>query len=96
MRIVIVLMTSGVLTTILSGCQFGGSSGVFEHSTVPPPPSVSAELKSPAKPDRKPVATPARRSQAEVVDRPVEAATPSEPVVQPVMTGSGMGAGFRF
>jgi len=96
MRIAIVLMTSGLLATVLSGCQFGGSSGVFEHSTVPPPPSVSAELKTPAKPERKPAGTTARRSQAEQADRPVEAATPPEPAVQPVMTGSGMGAGFRF
>jgi hypothetical protein len=96
MRIVFVLVTSGILTTSLSGCQFGGSSGVFEHSNVPPPPSLSAEMKAPAKPDRKPVGTPARRSQSEQVDRPADAAAPPEPAVQPVMTGSGMGAGFRF
>lgn len=96
MRIVIVLVASGLLGTLLSGCQFGGSSGVFEHSTVPPPPSLSTEVKTSPTQDRKPAGSQARRTQAEQNPQPADAAKPSEPAVQPVMTGSGMGAGFRF
>jgi hypothetical protein len=96
MRIATILAASGFLGTILSGCQFGGSSGVFEHSTVPPPPSLSGEVKSSAMQDKKPVGPATRRSQSERPTQPADAAAPAEPAIQPVMTGNGMGAGFRF
>jgi hypothetical protein len=96
MRIATILVASGVIVTILGGCQFGGSSGVFEHSTVPPPPSLSGEVKTSATQDKKPAAPASRRSQTERATQPADAAAPAEPAIQPVMTGSGMGAGFRF
>jgi hypothetical protein len=95
MRAAPILVASGLLGTVLSGCQFGGSSGVFEHSTVPPPPSLSGEVRTSAMQDKKPVGPASRRSQTERPTQPAEAA-PAEPAIQPVMTGSGMGAGFRF
>ncbi|MET0741894.1 MAG: hypothetical protein ABWY78_00840 [Microvirga sp.] len=96
MRVAIILAASGILGTVLSGCQFGGSSGVFEHSTVPPPPSLSSEVKTSATQDSKPVGPAPRRSQSERAVQPAAAAAPAEPAIAPVMTGSGMGAGFRF
>ncbi|MBM6595656.1 hypothetical protein [Microvirga pudoricolor] len=95
MRPIVTLFALAAIGTALAGCQFGGPSGVFQHTNVPPPPSMTGEVKSAPTP----VASSASAPPAKRVQAPDAAEAPaasSEPAIQPVMTGSGMGAGFRF
>jgi hypothetical protein len=92
MRSIVTLFAFGAVGLLLSGCQFGGPTGVFQHTNVPPPPSMTGDVKASAA-QSVPV-SPARRRQAAESEQGSPSAP--EPAVQPVMTGSGMGAGFRF
>ena len=82
-----------IVCAILAGCQIGGSQGVLPRTEVPPPPSLSSTSEAAS---RKAVARSAPSgTQAPVAPDAKERAA-SEPAIEPVMTGRGMGAGFRF
>ena len=84
-----VLIAAGLA---LSGCNTG-RAGVFPHESVAPPPSMSGALSEPPDASARRVPTAAGRT----IEAPSQAqASDAEPAVQPVMTGSGVGAGFRF
>jgi hypothetical protein len=89
-------VTSGALLLFcatLAGCQIGGSPGVLPRTAVPPPPSMAG-----TSPDKSQTAT-ARPipsgAQAPGAPDPEERSA-SEPMIQPLLTGRGAGAGFRF
>ncbi|WP_210485961.1 hypothetical protein [Microvirga antarctica] len=78
----------------LSGCNTGAPQGVLPRTSVPPPPSLagpdsrrnSASAEKAAATQRRPVSVPSTLSTP----------APAESTIQPVMTGSGVGAGFKF
>jgi hypothetical protein len=90
------IATSCVLLMVcstLAGCQIGGSPGVLPRTSVPPPPSmVSTSQDTPQTATSRPASSSA---QARVAPDPEERSA-SEPVIQPLLTGRGAGAGFRF
>lgn len=78
----------------LGGCAAGTPPGVLPRDPVPPPPSLTgAAAKRQANAEK---ADPAvQRRNLSVPDR-VATPRPSPIQVEPVMTRSGAGAGFRF
>jgi hypothetical protein len=88
------MLTLASMGLLLAGCQMGGSPGVFEHTSVPPPPSLESGAKE--TPARRQASAPASRQRLQAPETAETTSAPSEPGMQPVMTGSGMGAGFRF
>jgi hypothetical protein len=87
-RISILLATS----CLLAGCNTGGRQGVFEPTSVAPPPSVAGGAAVQAAP----VAVSSSRRAVAVPESVGERAVEPEPAVQPVLTGRGLGAGVRF
>ena len=89
-------VTSGALLLFcatLAGCQIGGRPGVLPRTAVPPPPSMAgASNEESQTATTRPVASSA---QAPATLNPEERSS-SEPMIQPLLTGRGAGAGFRF
>lgn len=95
MRILAVMSVLASTAVVLGGCNTGAPQGVLPRDPLPPPPSLSGEV------TRRPSASaeqpdPAVRRRAIGVPDRVETPRPSSPTVEPVMTGRGAGAGFRF
>jgi hypothetical protein len=81
--------------TSLAGCNTGPPPGVLPRTDVPPPPSLSGRDSR----GGKIVATEQGAvSTRRAVSVPSTLSTPPPPsnAVTPVMTGSGVGAGFKF
>ena len=78
----------------LAGCNTGAPEGVLPRDPLPPPPSVSGNVPRQMVTAERPDAA-VRRRAISVPDR-VETPRPQSPAVEPVMTPSGAGAGFRF
>jgi hypothetical protein len=81
--------------TYLAGCNTGAPAGVLPRTDIPPPPSLTGRDSRGGKiaaSERGDVST--RRA----VSVPSTLSTPPPPsnAVTPVMTGSGVGAGFKF
>jgi hypothetical protein len=81
----------------LAGCNTGAPQGVLPRDPLPPPPSIggaapraSRQSAAAERPN-----TTVRRRAIDVPDR-IETPRPQSPSVEPVMTPSGAGAGFRF
>ena len=86
-----VLLVTGAA---LAGCQIGDSRGVLPRTTtIAPPPSAL----NPEQPASKtvPVQRTPSHTQSPTASDQAERSAP-EPSIQPVMTGRGAGAGFRF
>lgn len=79
---------------VLGGCNTGTPPGVLPRDPLPPPPSVSGKATSRGTAIQQ-SSTKTRRGSISVPDR-VETPRPSSPSIEPVMTPSGAGAGFRF
>jgi hypothetical protein len=79
---------------ILAGCQTGDSRGVLPRTaTIAPPPSaLSTEQPTSEKMSAR--AAP-KNARVSVASDNEERSAP-EPPIQPIMTGRGAGAGFRF
>jgi hypothetical protein len=79
---------------VLAGCQTGDSRGVLPRTaTIAPPPSAL----SPEQPPSEKMSAPATSANAQPSVAPdSEERTAPEPPIQPIMTGRGAGAGFRF
>jgi hypothetical protein len=80
--------------TLLGGCNTGAPQGVLPRDPLPPPPSLSGDTARQPTAARQSTAS-AQRRAIDVPDR-IETPSPASPTVQPVMTPSGAGAGFRF
>lgn len=81
----------------LAGCNTGAPQGVLPRDPLPPPPSLGGNAPSAARQSaaaERPNTT-VRRRAIDVPDR-IETPRPQSPSVEPVMTPSGAGAGFRF
>lgn len=78
----------------LAGCNTGAPQGVLPRDPLPPPPSVSGNASRQSADAVRPDAA-VRRRAIDVPDR-IETPRPQSPSVEPVMTPSGAGAGFRF
>ncbi len=78
----------------LAGCNIGASPGVLPRTDIPPPPSVTS------RDSRGKIAASGRSevSTRRAVTVPSTLSTPPPPsnAVTPMMTGSGVGAGFKF
>ena len=95
MRILGAIPALAVTCVLLGGCNTGAPEGVLPRDPLPPPPSLNRDLPrrataSAEQPD------PEVRRRAITVPERVETPRPSAPAVEPVMTGRGAGAGFRF
>ncbi len=77
----------------LGGCNTA-APGVLPRDPVPPPPSVSSGVSN-RQAGAERVNPSVQRRALSVPDR-IETPRPSAPQVQPIMTPSGAGAGFRF
>lgn len=93
MRILASLPALLLLSGMLAACNTGAPQGVLPRTPVPPPPSVGSNAK--ATTASRQASTAAQRRSLDVPDR-LEPPRPSAPAIEPVMTGRGMGAGFRF
>jgi hypothetical protein len=89
-------VTAGALLLMcgtLAGCQIGGSPGVLPRTAVPPPPSMAGISNEESQ-------TATARAVYSTVQAPAdldpEERSSSEPMIQPILTGRGAGAGFRF
>jgi len=87
-----VLVLAGL---VLAGCNTGAPEGVLPRDPVPPPPSLSGNASRQSASAERPDAT-VRRRAISVPDRIGTPQPQSSPAVQPIMTPSGAGAGFRF
>ncbi|AWM86761.1 hypothetical protein [Microvirga sp. 17 mud 1-3] len=94
MRILASLPVLLIACGTLAACNTGAPQGVLPRTPVPPPPSVAGGATKGTAATRQTNAQVQRRS-IDVPDR-LEAPRPSSPAVEPVMTGRGVGAGFRF
>jgi hypothetical protein len=86
---VLVLVGAG-----LGGCNTGAPQGVLPREPVPPPPSFNSE--APRRTAATQESSPSVQRRAISVPERLETPRPSSPVIAPVMTPSGAGAGFRF
>lgn len=77
----------------LAGCQIGGSPGVLPRTAVPPPPSMVGTSQDTS---QSVAARPASSSTQALAAPDLEERPASDPPIQPLLTGRGMGAGFRF
>ncbi|WP_230531155.1 hypothetical protein [Microvirga roseola] len=92
----LMIVSALVLTGMsLGGCNTGAPMGVLPRDPVPPPPSVTGSLSNRSAADERPSVSVQRRSRLSVPDR-IAPPRPSSPEIEPVMTGRGAGAGFRF
>ncbi|MDF2811544.1 MAG: hypothetical protein K0S56_2575 [Microvirga sp.] len=80
----------------LAGCNTGAPQGVLPRTEVPPPPSLTGG-------DSRGRGAKAAQQSGPVAQRPavsvpdtMSTPRPSSTTVEPVMTGSGVGAGFKF
>jgi hypothetical protein len=94
MRILAAIPCLVFVGAILGGCNTGAPQGVLPRDPVPPPPSLSGATPRQTSAARQSGA-PAQRRAIDVPDR-IETPRPASPAVEPVMTPSGAGAGFRF
>jgi hypothetical protein len=94
MRILASLPVLLLVSGTLAACNTGAPQGVLPRTPVPPPPSVAGKPTKDSAAARQANARVQRRS-IDVPDR-LDAPQPSSPAVEPVMTGRGVGAGFRF
>lgn len=94
MRILASLPILLLLSGTLAACNTGAPQGVLPRTPVPPPPSVTSNSQKATTTSRQASAATQRRA-LDVPDR-LEAPRPASPTIEPVMTGRGMGAGFRF
>lgn len=78
----------------LAGCNTGAPEGVLPRDPLPPPPSLGGNASRQSASAEQPDATVRRRAIS--VPARVETPRPQSPSVEPVMTPSGAGAGFRF
>ncbi|QFU16226.1 hypothetical protein [Microvirga thermotolerans] len=94
MRIPASLPALLLLSGILAACNTSAPQGVLPRTPVPPPPSIAGSAQKAMPASRQASAAPRRRS----IDVPsrLDAPPPASPTVEPVMTGRGVGAGFRF
>jgi len=94
MRIRAAIPVLALIGTALAGCNTGAPQGVLPREPVPPPPSLRGDAPRQSTGPRvsRPVV---QRRAIDVPDR-IETPRPSSPTVEPVMTRSGAGAGFRF
>lgn len=94
MRILMAVPVLIVTGVALGGCNTGAPMGVLPRDPVPPPPSVTGGIsKQQAAPAR--VAPSEQRRGLSVPNR-IETPRPTSTRVEPIMTRSGAGAGFRF
>jgi len=94
MRILMAVPALIVTGFVLGGCNTGAPMGVLPRDPVPPPPSITGGIsKRQAAPER--VNPSVQRRGLSVPDR-IETPRPSSSRIEPVMTGSGAGAGSRF
>ena len=92
MRLPIVVPALALCGLVLAGCSTSATpEGVLPRDPVPPPPSMTGQAAGRSAAAERPDPAVQRRALA-VPDR---ASTP-RPSIEPVMTGSGAGAGFRF
>lgn len=95
MRTLIVAPALVLIGFALTGCNTGAPPGVLPRTPVPPPPSLAGT-------DSRRSSTGAQRSNAGTQPRAVTVPStlstprPSSTAVEPVMTGTGVGAGFKF
>lgn len=94
MRILATVPALLVAALALGGCNTGAPQGVLPRDPLPPPPSVSGKTASRGTAVRQ-SSTNGPRSTISIPDR-AETPRPSSPTIEPVMTPSGAGAGFRF
>ncbi len=95
MRIVAAIPGLLIIGTVLSGCNTGAPQGVLPRDPLPPPPSLSGAAPRPSATAQRSRAPAQQRPAIDVPDR-IETPRPAAPQVEPVMTPSGAGAGFRF
>ncbi|MCB8819798.1 hypothetical protein [Microvirga rosea] len=95
MRILASIPAILLLSGTLAACNTGAPQGVLPRTPVPPPPSVSGAPQK-STPASRQAATAAQRRAIDVPDRLDSPARTTTPAVEPVMTGRGVGAGFRF
>ncbi|MCB5176066.1 MULTISPECIES: hypothetical protein [Microvirga] len=81
---------------LLGGCNTGAPQGVLPRDPLPPPPSLNASASRQTATATAREAGPGVRRRAISVPDRIETPRPSSPSVEPVMTPSGAGAGFRF
>ncbi|MGO4571514.1 hypothetical protein [Microvirga sp. 2TAF3] len=95
MRILAALSALLLFGTTLAGCSTGAPQGVLPRTAVPPPPSLGGTaMRQTAASER---VDPAIQRRAIDVPAKLETSRPSSPrTMEPVLTGSGVGAGFRF
>ncbi|MBZ6074693.1 hypothetical protein [Microvirga puerhi] len=97
MRILASIPAILLLSGTLAACSTNAApQGVLPRTPVPPPPSVTGNNKATS---ARQTAAETRRRSIDVPDRldtPSPAAPASSPAIEPVMTGRGVGAGFRF
>ena len=92
LAVVPALLLAGI---VLGGCSTGAPPGVLPRDNLPPPPSVSGKATGRSTAVRQSNAD----SQRGAISVPSRAEAPrpsSSPAIEPVMTPSGAGAGFRF
>ena len=94
MRALVIPSALALLGILLASCNVGSPQGVLPRTDLPPPPSVGGG--APTKTGSLDRAAEAARRQAIKVPERLDAPRPSSPAVEPVLTGSGVGAGFRF
>jgi hypothetical protein len=94
MRILAAISFLTLVGAALGGCNTGAPQGVLPREPVPPPPSLSGNAPRQSMASQQSSAS-VRRRAIDVPDR-IETPRPSSPTVEPVMTPSGAGAGFRF
>lgn len=91
MRVIVTMFMFVTLAAGLAACNTGQSAGVLPRATITPPPSVANNM-----PEQRATARRAGAAGATSTSEDVGTSSTTEPAFQPVMTGQGVGAGFRF
>lgn len=94
MRVLTAIPALFLTGAALGGCSTSAPPGVLPRDPVPPPPSLTGSIpKRTATAER---ASPSVQRRALSVPERIVTPRPASIRVEPVTTGSGAGAGFRF